>query len=64
MAKKRGPAQEAPADVEALDLFTVKRKRGKPSGQYESHSLQMGKASFRKRRKMAQDYVAPGDGGW
>jgi hypothetical protein len=49
---------------EALDMFTVKRKQGKKSGQYEGVSIRMGNASYTPQRKTARDYVSPGDGGY
>ena len=62
-AKKSSDAAKMPQTQEALDLFTVKRKQGKKSGQYEGVSIRMGNASY-TRRKVAGDYVSPGDGGF
>lgn len=47
-----------------LDIFTVKRKQGKPSAKADSISIRLGNPAFDPKSKRAMHYVSPGKGGW
>jgi hypothetical protein len=55
VARNKKTKDEGLTAQEVLDMFTVKRKQGKKTGQYESVSIRMGNANYTgPRHEMAR----------